>query len=78
VHSLESLRAAVHTLDLDETAWIGALFAAGRPLLDEGGGLFVYAYRVHVGGAISLGHVEGVETAPRVWRAFCRAATRRA
>src|SRR6185295_19165472 len=70
VLSSSSLRAVVHALDLDEPAWIGALFREGRAWLDDGNGLFAYAYRVNEGGSISLGQLAGVETAPCVWQAL--------
>jgi DNA-binding NarL/FixJ family response regulator len=58
----------VHALDLEEPAWIEALFQEGRPLFDEGRGLFVYSYRVGTRPALHLGALAGEHTAPCVWQ----------
>jgi DNA-binding NarL/FixJ family response regulator len=70
--SLSRLYTAVHALDLEESAWIDALFAEGRGLFDEGLGLFVYSYRVGTGPALRLGSLAGESTAPGVWQALER------
>jgi DNA-binding CsgD family transcriptional regulator len=59
--------AVVHSLDLEEPAWIEALFQEGRSLFDEGDGLFVYSYRVGTPSSLRLGALAGEHTAPRVW-----------
>jgi DNA-binding NarL/FixJ family response regulator len=61
-------RAAIHSLDLEEPAWIEALFAEGRALFDEGAGFFVYSYRVGTWPPIRLGALAGEHTAPEVWQ----------
>lgn len=68
--SWSSLRAAVHRIDLEEQAWIEALFVESRGLLDDGLGMFVYSYRVDSGSKIRLGSVAGQQTAPGLWRAL--------
>ncbi|MEO8180874.1 MAG: LuxR C-terminal-related transcriptional regulator [Deltaproteobacteria bacterium] len=60
--------AVLHALDLEEPAWIEALFEEGRSLFDEGQGLFVYSYRVGTRPALRLGALAGEHTAPRVWQ----------
>lgn len=66
-----ALRTAIHELDLDEAAWVAALHAEARPLLDDGHGLFAYTYRVE-GGTIHLGALAGEDTAPEAWAALAR------
>jgi DNA-binding NarL/FixJ family response regulator len=61
-------RAAIHALDLEEPAWIEALFEEGRGLFDEGRGLFVYSYRVGTRPALRLGTLVGEHTAPEIWQ----------
>lgn len=63
-----SLREVLHALELDEPAWIGALFEHGRALFDEGQGLFVYSYRVGAGPSLRLGALAGEHTAHGVWQ----------
>jgi DNA-binding NarL/FixJ family response regulator len=65
-----ALRAALHDLDLEESMWVGALFAESRSVLDAGLGLFAYSYRVVAETTIQLASVAGPETAPDVWRAL--------
>lgn len=62
-----ALCAAIHDLDIEEPSWVGALFAEGRPVLDEGLGFFAYSYRIHRDGRIELGTLAGCETAPGFW-----------
>jgi len=68
VESWTSLRTAVHAIDLEEGAWVDALFAEARGLLDEGLGLFVYSYRIGHTPRIRLGSVAGQHTAPAFWQ----------
>jgi DNA-binding NarL/FixJ family response regulator len=63
-----ALKAAIHDLSLDEAAWVEALFAEGRALLDEGIGLFAYSYRVNPEARIRLGGLAGPQTAPDLWQ----------
>jgi DNA-binding NarL/FixJ family response regulator len=65
--SWHSLRSAAAALDLAEPAWIAVLFAEARELLDDGDGLFVYAYSVDARGAIVLTSLSGEHTATNVW-----------
>ena len=67
-----SLRAVVHALDLDDDAWVDALFTEGRALLDEGLGMFVYTYRVDPGQRIRLGALAGEEAAPAFWQTLAQ------
>jgi DNA-binding NarL/FixJ family response regulator len=67
-----AFRTAIHALDLDEPAWINALFAEGRSLFDEGQGLFVYSYRVGARPVVRLGALAGDHTAPGVWQMLSR------
>lgn len=67
-----ALRTAIHDLDLDEAAWVEALFGEGQGLLDTGLGLFAYTYRVEPGSKIRLGSVAGRQTAPDFWGALFR------
>jgi len=67
-----NLRAAIHALELDESAWIDGLFDESRRLFDAGRGLFAYSYRVDRGSTIRLGSVAGIDTAPAFWRALFR------
>src|SRR5689334_3108235 len=66
--SSSPFRAVIHSLDLEEPEWIAALFAEGRPLFDEGEGLFVYSYRVGTLPALRLEALAGEHTAPGVWQ----------
>lgn len=60
--------AVIHALDLEEPAWIEALFQEGRSLFDEGEGLFVYSYRLGTQPPLRLGALAGEHTAPCVWQ----------
>lgn len=60
--------AVIHALDLEEQAWIEALFEEGRSLFDEGEGLFVYSYRVGTQPPLRLDALAGEHTAPCVWQ----------
>jgi DNA-binding NarL/FixJ family response regulator len=63
-----ALKGAIHDLSLDEFAWVEALFAEGRALLDEGMGLFAYSYRVEREAHIRLGALAGQQTSPDLWQ----------
>lgn len=65
-----SLRAALHDLDLEDSAWVEAILGEARGLFDEGLGMFVYSYGVSPSSVIHLGAVAGVSTAPRFWQAL--------
>ncbi len=65
--SWHSLRSAAAALDLPESAWIAALFSEARDVLDDGAGLFVYAYRLDARGAIALTSLSGEHTTTNVW-----------
>jgi DNA-binding NarL/FixJ family response regulator len=58
----------MHSLELEEPAWIEALFEQGRSLFDEGLGFFVYSYRVGTRPPLRLGTLAGEHTAPAVWQ----------
>ena len=60
--------AVMHSLELEEPAWIEALFEQGRSLFDEGPGFFVYSYRVGTRPPLRLGTLAGEHTAPGVWQ----------
>lgn len=70
--SASLLRTAIHALDLDERAWIEALFQEGRLLFDEGLGFFVYSYRVGARPPLRLGTLAGDHTAPLAWQVLAR------
>jgi DNA-binding NarL/FixJ family response regulator len=63
-----AFRAVIHALELEEPAWIEALFAEGRALFDAGQGFFVYSYRVGTSPPLRLGALAGEHTAPGVWQ----------
>jgi len=58
----------MHSLELEEPAWIQALFEEGRSLFDEGQGFFVYSYRVGGGHPLRLGTLAGAHTAAGAWQ----------
>jgi DNA-binding NarL/FixJ family response regulator len=65
--SWHSLRSAAAALELAEPEWIATLFTEARDVLDDGGGLFAYAYRVDARGALGLTSLAGEHTASKAW-----------
>lgn len=62
----------MHALELEEQAWVHALFEEGRALFDEGQGFFVYSYRIGRSPVIRLEALAGERTAPAIWQSLSR------